>query len=158
MKKENVTVWGQPAVLQGAEWWRFGFSPQSDRAGGPCHCTGTSFDVDDFGRVFYPDQVRFRAVVLDTNGNEILHFGSYGNQNYWGPDSYVPDPRGKFLRPRRKNDPKDLVSPFSEPEMALGWIVGIVVTDKHIYVADAVNRRVLRCRIGYAAEETCAIR
>ncbi len=46
-----------------------------------CHCTSTEFDVDDFGRVFYPDHGRFCTVVLDTNGNEITTVGGYGNQD-----------------------------------------------------------------------------
>jgi len=29
------------------------------------------------------------------------------------------------------------------------------VSDRYLYVADAVNRRVLRCRLTYTAEATC---
>ncbi len=160
LKKEHVDVLGHPGgLLVGARWWRFGYSPLEDRWNGgdeTCHCTYTDFDADDFGRVFHPDQGRFRAVVLDTNGNEILHFGSYGNQDCCGPESYVPDPREKFFRPRRPDDPGDLKSPFAEPEIAFGWITGLAVTDRYAYVADALNRRVLRVKLDYAADETVA--
>jgi hypothetical protein len=44
-----------------------------------CNCENTRFDVDEFGRVFYPDLGRYRVGVLDTNGNAITHFGRYGN-------------------------------------------------------------------------------
>ncbi len=157
----RMRQWGnKPGELQGALWWRFGCSAVLNMHGHGskyCHCTGTDFDVDDFGRSFYPDPLRFRVGVLDTNGNEILHFGAYGNQDFCGPDSYVLDPKGKYYRPRKPGDPEDLVSPFAEPEIAIGWIVGMAVTDRYAYVADSLNRRVLRCRLGYVAEETCTV-
>jgi len=147
--------------LQGALWWRYGFAYLLDMAGrgtDRCHCTATDFDVDDFGRVFYPDQGRFRVEVLDTNGNKILDFGGYGNQDYCGPDSYVPDPEKGVLRPPRKDDPEGLNSPFAEPEIAFNWFVGLAVSDRYIYVADGSNRRVLRCKVGYAAETACPVK
>ena len=125
--------------------------------GNHCHCTGCDFDVDDFGRSFAPDNGRQRVAVIDTNGNTVLHFGAYGNQDYCGPESYVLDPEGKFLRPRKPGDPKDMVSPFAKPEIAFNFIIGLAVTDRHAYVADCANRRVLRVKLGYAAEETVAL-
>src|SRR5262249_35279394 len=128
-------------------------------AGGEhCHCTGCDFDVDNFGRTFAPDNGRFRVGVLDTNGNVITHFGAYGNQDYCGTDSYFFDPKEQRLRPRRGDDPKDLASPFASPEIAFHWISGLAVTDKLVYVADSANRRVLRCRLSYAVEKSCAVR
>jgi hypothetical protein len=44
--------------VQGAEWVRFGYAPYSETypAGTPvCMCEGTGFDVDGFGRIFYPN-------------------------------------------------------------------------------------------------------
>ena len=49
-----------------------------------CTCESTRFDVDDFGRVWYPDLGRFRVEVLDTNGNDLTHFGRYGNADAAG--------------------------------------------------------------------------
>jgi hypothetical protein len=164
LKKEPVDYWRRnmkpQATVQGAEWLHFGFSRVEDMksmGGDHCHCTGCDFDVDDFGRTFYPDEGRFRVTVLDTAGNVITHIGAYGNQDCWGPDSYVLDPATKQLRPRRPNDPKDLVSPFAEPEVAIGWVVGLAVTDRNLYVADLFNRRTLRVKLGYAATETVAV-
>jgi hypothetical protein len=146
--------------LQGAEWMRFGYAYLADMAGrgtDRCHCTASEFDVDDFGRTFYPNQGLFRVEVLDTAGNLILHAGGYGNQDCCGPDSYVVDPAGKFLRPRRADDPKELKSPFAEPELAFNWFTGLAVTDRYLYVADGNNRRVLRGKLGYVCEESAEI-
>jgi len=146
--------------LQGAEWMRFGYAFLADMSGrgtDRCHCTASDFDVDDFGRSFYPNQGLFRVEVLDTNGNKILHVGGYGNQDCCGPDSYVLDPAGKFLRPRKADDPKELKSPFAEPELAFNWFTGLAVSDRYLYVADGVNRRVLRAKLDYAATETLAL-
>ncbi|HOX05525.1 MAG TPA: hypothetical protein PK280_03905 [Planctomycetota bacterium] len=157
MKREKLAAHRQgPVELQGARWWKPGFSPVLAGAIGQCQCTGSDFDVDDFGRVFAPDTGRFRVGVLDTNGNEIISIGGYGNQDNCGPDSHVMDPAGKFLRPRKADDPKDLVSPFAKPEIAFGWIVGVAVTDKHAYVDDVMNKRILRVKLDYAAVEAVA--
>lgn len=147
------------AVLQGALWWKPGFSPLGQvNSGDHCHCVGSDFDVDDFGRTFAPDTGRFRVGVLDTRGNEILTFGSYGNQDNCGPDSYVLDPDGKYLRPRRSDDPKSLVSPFARPDIAFAWIIGLAVTDQYAYVGDVINKRILRVRLDYAVMGTCEIK
>jgi hypothetical protein len=68
------------------------------------------------------------------------------------------DPAGKFLRPRRADDPKDLVSPFAKPEIAFAWVNGVAVTDRHAYVTDGINKRILRVKLDYAATETCEIK
>ena len=163
LKKEKIGAYARPGVadLQGAKWWKAGFSPVGDMgAGAPagrCHCTASDFDVDNFGRVFAPDTGRFRVGVLDTNGNEITSFGGYGNQDCCGPDSYVLDPATKALRPRKADDPKDLVSPFAKPEIAFAWLIGVAVTDRYAYVGDVINKRILRVKLDYAATETCAV-
>jgi hypothetical protein len=142
------------ATVRGAQWVRPGFS----KIGRPyCFCLAIDFDVDGFGRTFYPDLLQFRIGVLDTSGNEITAFGGYGNQDCCGPESYVVDQHGKVLRPRKESDPQDLVSPFARPEIAFAWIVGLAVTDRHAYVADEVNRRVLRVKLEYAASEKVAV-
>jgi hypothetical protein len=162
MKREKVGAIGRPdgAELQGALWWKPGFSPLGDMGTkiGACHCTGSDFDVDTFGRTFAPDAGRYRVGVLDANGNEILWFGDYGNQDCLGPESYVVDPATKLLRPRKDGDPRDLASPSALPEVAFGWIVGLAVTDRYAYVDDVVNKRVLRVKLSYVTEEICAIR
>ncbi|MFC1479702.1 hypothetical protein ACFL6F_03810 [Planctomycetota bacterium] len=103
-----------------------------------CNCENTRFDVDEFGRVWYPDLGRFRVCVLDTNGNDITYFGGYGNS-----DSHGPDTEDKKL---------------AEPEIPLAWLIGVGVTDKYVYLPDSMNRRLLRCRITYKEEKTCEIR
>jgi hypothetical protein len=161
MKKEPVAavsggaVARKPGELQGALWWRYGCSYLLDMHPGHnqrCHCTACEFDIDDFGRTFYPDQGNFQVVVLDTNGNEVLKIGGYGNQDSCGPDSYVLDPKDKLLRARRPDDPKDLASPLAQPEIAIAWFVGLGVSDKYLYVADGLNRRVLRAGLSYQCE------
>jgi len=75
-----------------------------------------------------------------------------------GPDSYVVDPASKQLRPRRPDDPKDLVSPFATPDIAFGWVVGLAVTDRFAYIDDVIAKRILRVKLGYAAEASCELK
>jgi hypothetical protein len=162
-KREKVcsSLRGDDNEMEGALWMAPGVAHCGDMgvAGGGehCHCTACDFDVDDFGRSFAPDNGRQRISVFDANGNAILHFGGYGNQDYCGPDSYVLDPEGKFFRPRRAEDPPGLKSPFAEPDIGLNFVIGLAVTDRHAYVLDCTNRRMLRVRLDYAAVETAAV-
>jgi hypothetical protein len=144
-----------PAKVIGAEWMHFGLSHIELVY---CNCEHVRFDVDEFGRVFYPDMFRFRVGVLDTNGNEITNFGGYGNADSCGPDSPVIDPKTKLVRPRRPDDPKDLRSPFAEPDIAVSWLLGVGATDRYAYLADMMNRRLLRAKLVYAAEESCEVK
>jgi len=130
---DRVTV--RPGELQGAEWMRFGASyildmhPACNRR---CHCTATGFEADDYGRVYYTDQGRFRVVVLDTAGNELLAVGGYGNQDSFGKEG--------------------------TPQVAFNWFSGLGASDRYIYVADCGNLRIVRLAIKHAAEQTCAVK
>jgi hypothetical protein len=124
-----------PVKITGAEWVKMGVSHMDLHY---CNCENTRFDVDEFGRVWYPDLGRFRVGVLDTNGNDLTHFGGYGNADSCGPES-----KEKVL---------------AEPEIAFSWLIGVGVTDRYAYMGDCANRRLLRARLVYAAEESCEVR
>ncbi len=124
--------------VQGAEWVRFGYSPYSETygAGTPvCMCEGTGFDVDPFGRVFHPNLCQFRVEVIDGNNNPITTFGKYGNQDSGGPDARV-----------------------KRPDIPLAWPTYVAASDTHAYVNDTVGMRVVRVKLGAAAEEACEVK
>jgi hypothetical protein len=73
--------------------------------------------------------------VIDTGGNEICWFGSYGNQDSAGPKSRIP-----------------------APEIPLCWPQAVAVGDEAVYVGDRLNRRVVRVKIGYPTDQTCTLR
>lgn len=122
---------GNPIEVKGALWIHSGASnvPSWRTKGTPdvCLCVPARFDVDDFGRVFYPDVGRFRVGILDTNGNVVLHFGSYGNQDSAGP------------------------------EIAFAWPQTVAVDDEAVYVGDQINQRIVRVKLSYASERTCEV-
>lgn len=132
-------AFGTPVKVAGAEWITPGISPTPSwrTPGTPdiCLCESPRFDVDGFGRSFYPDACLFRIGVLDTAGHEISTFGSYGNQDSAGPGSLVP-----------------------RPDVPLHWPYAVAVGDEAIYVGDRLNCRVLRLAIRYDAESTQAIK
>jgi hypothetical protein len=148
--------WGQisPVKITGAEWIHPGIGNVGFLR---CNCENVTFDVDEFGRTFFADLSLFKVRAIDAGGNAVASFGSYGNPENCGPDSPVIDPTTKQLRPRRPDDPKDLKSPFAEPEIALAHPASVGATDKHLYIGDASNRRLLRCKLVYAAEESCTV-
>ncbi|MGQ9662267.1 MAG: hypothetical protein ACUVWX_08030, partial [Kiritimatiellia bacterium] len=144
-----------PARITGALWVHMGISQISLHY---CNCENTRFDVDPFGRVWYPDLGRYRVGVLDSNGNLMLTFGGYGNAESRGPDSPLIDPATGKTKPRSAGHALLLKSPFAEPEIAFAWLVGVGATDKYVYMGDSLNRRLLRARVVYAAEETCELK
>ncbi len=69
--------------VTGALWRFHGFGPVPSSAlnwGDPsCTCMGARFALDEFGRLFVPDVLRFAVNVLDSGGNLITRLGRYGN-------------------------------------------------------------------------------
>jgi hypothetical protein len=122
--------------VQGALWTRFGYAPYSAHMSGNtshCMCEGSGFDVDPFGRVFFPNLGQFRVEVVDTNNNPITTFGKYGNEDSGGPGARV-----------------------KRPDIPLAWPTYVAVSDRWAYVSDTVNRHVVRVKLSYAAEATCS--
>jgi hypothetical protein len=113
-----------------------------------CNCENTRFDVDEFGRVWYPDLGRFRVCVLDTAGNSITHFGGYGNAD----DGMRDAERGVG------NGKQESRTPNPEPRICFAWLLGVGATDKYAYMGDSMNRRLLRAKLAYAAEESCEVK
>lgn len=124
--------------IQGALWTRFGYAPYSSHMSGNtshCMCEGSGFDVDPFGRVFFPNLGQFRIEVVDTNNNPITTFGKYGNEDSGGPGARV-----------------------KTPEIPLAWPTYVAVSDRFAYIADTVNRRVVRVKLEYAAAAKCEVK
>ena len=112
-----------------------GASPVSRwRAVGACACTKPRFDVDEFGRLYIPNAITFDVSVRDNADNEIVRFGGYGNYDCQGPASAEP-----------------------QPGVPLGWPVTAGATDRHIYVGDCLNHRVVRVDKSFAAEQIAPI-
>ncbi|MBI1246322.1 hypothetical protein GC197_00570 [bacterium] len=87
-----------------------------------CVTRSPRFGVDGFGRIYCPTNVVQRITVIDNAGNEILHFGTYGNRDSLGEDGNVP----------------------------LGFPNSVDATDDYIYVADMVNLRLVRLKKEFA--------
>ncbi|MCG3178564.1 MAG: hypothetical protein BIFFINMI_00892 [Phycisphaerae bacterium] len=126
-------AYGLPIDVQGAEWIAPGVSTVLSSATPrldpgtilTCGCELPGIDVDGFGRCFYGDTGRFRVGVLDTAGNEICTFGTYGNQDATGPG------------------------------IGLCWPQAVAVGDRAAYVGDRMNRRIVRVILSASAEAAC---
>ncbi len=93
------------------------------------------FDVDEFGRILYPTSIQPRVSLIDNAGNEILHFGAWGNRDSTG-------------------GLKSNLAPTRDIPMALPN--SVAATDDYLYVADMVNLRILRIAKTFAASETAS--
>jgi hypothetical protein len=98
-----------------------------------CTCPQARFDVDIMGRCFIPEAYRFRIAIRDTNGNLVTYVGRYGNADSGrGPDSPVKVPGG----------------------IAVATCCYLcTVTDEWLYLNDQGNNRLVRLKLGYAAEQ-----
>ncbi|MFH0983130.1 MAG: hypothetical protein V2A79_16545 [Planctomycetota bacterium] len=115
----------------GVKWLRLGMAPVP-AVEQVCVCVAGRFDLDRFDRIYVPDAGRCRVNVLDTAGNEITHFGGYGNMDSQGPDSAVP-----------------------LPKIPLAWPAYVAASSEAIYVADWLNMRVVRVKPVYAVSAEC---
>jgi hypothetical protein len=134
-QKQFTTAEGRgDFVADGLLWSWYGVSmitPALDRgrySPYTCVCVTPRFDLDDFARVFVPDQLRCRVVVLDTDGRFITSFGQYGNADETGPELRFADPRT------------------------------VMVSRTAAYVGDQQNRRVIKARLTYRERAACRIR
>jgi len=104
---------------------------------GNCACRQPMFQVDGWGRIWMPDAMTFSVNVVDNTGNQILHFGQYGNADSRGVDAD---------------------SLVKKPDIPFGWPEAVGVSNKAVYVADVLNRRIVRLLKQYAAEEFCEVK
>ena len=101
-------------------------------SGSACHCNRPRFDVDAYGRLYIPNGITYKVALVDNADNPILTFGGYGNWDAQGPKSAEP-----------------------KPEIPLGWPIFAGASDKHVYVGDGLNHRVVRADKVWAAEAVC---
>jgi len=114
-----------------------GIGSMSGGLGTGCRCRQPMFDLDKWGRLFIPNAITYSVKVVDNQGNLITKFGHYGNA----------DSRG---------DNED--SPIRTPVVPLGWPEAVGVSRTAVYVADVLNRRIVRLLKTYAATETCSVK
>ncbi|QDU98965.1 NHL repeat-containing protein [Lignipirellula cremea] len=98
-----------------------------------CVTRSPRFGLDGYGRIYYPTNIAQRVSVIDNAGNEILHFGTYGNR----------DAKGGL--PGDQTSSRDI--PLAFPN-------SVDATDNYIYVADMVNLRLLRLQKDFQQEAT----
>ena len=90
-----------------------------------CVTRSPRFCVDGYGRIYYPTNIAPQVTLMDNAGNEILHFGTYGNRDSMG------GLQGELI---------------STTGIPLAFPNSVDATDNYIYVADMVNLRLLRLK------------
>ncbi len=136
------------AWVEGAEWLYGGVGYggfQSSKGGGGCACWNARAGLDLFARSFAAELNRFRVAVLDSNGNLILRIGKYGNVD----DGLPLIPEGGPARPRAVGG--DEVALCQPRYLATH-------TDRHLFIADYGNYRILSVKLGYHQEIKMALK
>jgi DNA-binding beta-propeller fold protein YncE len=110
-----------------------------------CVCRVPRFGVDRYGRLVLPNATGNYVVLLDNAGNEILHFGKYGNF-----DSLYVNPNTEA---GRQGKPAVAV-----PDIPLAWPNSADASDSHVYVLDVYSHRVRRTDLTWQLEKTCAVK
>ncbi len=132
--------WRSKFAVKGLKGTYPRISPMSPPRGlefSSCWCLFAVFDIDGHDRLFVPDAMQFCVRVLDANFNEILKFGGYDSATSRGGKANLPGPE----------------IPFEFPTY-------VHVGGDAAYVTDTAPcaRRVVRVKLSYAVEKTCAIR
>ena len=79
--------------------------------------------------------MRASVDVIDANANRIVRLGQYGNMDARGPGSAD-----------------------GKKQVPLAWPLVVSATDHALYVADPINRRILKAALGYHAQQTVEVR
>ncbi|PCJ58123.1 MAG: hypothetical protein COA79_13965 [Planctomycetota bacterium] len=104
--------------------------------GDGCMCRQPMFDLDGWGRLYIPNAITCSARIVDNSGNIIKEFGKYGNV----------DSRGEG---------ED--SLIKTPSVPLGWPEAMGSSYKYVYISDVLNRRIVRMKKTYSAEQVVSI-
>jgi DNA-binding beta-propeller fold protein YncE len=106
-----------------------------------CVCRTPRFDLDPYGRLYIPNAVTCSTRIVDNAGNVIAEFGAYGNfDSQWAAAGSTQKPI------------------VNTPPIPMAWPIGAGTSEKKIYIADMMNRRVVRLDPNYAATETVAVK
>lgn len=94
---------------------------------------GPRFDVDGYGRIYYPSAPLTKVSVIDNIGQPLLSFGTYSNRDSTGglTDDLVP-----------------------VKGIPLGQPASVAADDDHIVVSDILNVRLLRLTKTFASTKT----
>ncbi|MFC1479496.1 hypothetical protein ACFL6F_02765 [Planctomycetota bacterium] len=129
---------------QGAYWIKGGVGFDGKRR--KCHCASQSRPaLDLFGRSFLPEIDHYSIVAVDTQGNEILRIGQYGN---------VDD--GKPLI--KKGGPPNPRSIGGDEVAFMHIQFPAVHSDRRLFVSDLGNARIVSVKLGYHTEEKVPLR
>jgi hypothetical protein len=110
-----------------------------------CVCRVPRFDLDTYGRLALPNAVTCSVRLYDNAGNLITEIGRYGN----------------FDAPRRTPHDRGSRSDRSAAagsDIFLGWPTSAGFSEKHLYINDTMNRRVVRADRTYAAKALCDVK
>ena len=94
-----------------------------------CGCMTPKLCVDGNLYAFVPDEREVRVRVMDSAGNVVTDVGAYGNR----------DCRGRF-------------GTFTEPAIPLQNPIATAATERHLYIADYANLRIVRVDLQHALE------
>jgi hypothetical protein len=119
--------------VEGAAWLYAGASPC---IAGSCSCPRQHLGLDWYKRVYLPEQYRHSIGVLDTNGNLIMHIGTYGN---------FDSGQGHKSRIRVGGD-----------DIAMSAVRFISATDNYL-VFDDGGERLAVLKLNYHSEESASI-
>ena len=130
--------------IDNALWVRGGIGSDGKRL--KCHCPSQSRPaLDYFARLFLPEIDHYSVLVVDTNGNEIVRIGRYGNV-----DDGVPlDKKGGPEKPRS----------IGGDEVAIMHAQMLAThADRRLFLSDLGNQRIVSVRLDYHATETVALK
>lgn len=121
------------------EWYRAGVGIDGKRAG--CHCMSHCRPaLDYYARSFLPEVDRYSVLVLDTNGNEIVRIGRYGNVDDGMPlvkEGGPPNPRS-----------------IGGDEIAIAHNQMLAVhSDRRLFIGDLGNACIRGVKLDYHATE-----
>lgn len=143
----------QKAWVDGAEWMVGGIGYHGSGHNGTHRGNrgllwddwASRFGFDRYSRSFVHEMDNYSIAVVDKNGNVIMRFGQYGNEQDGKP--LVDDP----------NLPNPVSIGGSEVALARPMTMA-TDSDRRLFVTDAMNAKILSIKLGYHADERVALK
>ena len=142
--------------IEAAEWVRGGFGFDGKRR--RCHCMSQSRPaLDYFARIFLPEVDHYSVLVVDTNGNEVLRIGQYGNVDDGRPCGAPWQNAQKRSAGSLPGEPPDQRSIGGDEVAIMHAQMLAVHTDRRLFISDLGNQRILSVKLDYHSTETVAL-
>ncbi|HUV38907.1 MAG TPA: hypothetical protein VMY39_04805, partial [Planctomycetota bacterium] len=120
-------------------------------------CAGAQVCVDADDRIWIPEHIVYNVKAVDSAGNLIARFGSYGNADCPSTGSGPRATRPELVDRSASRGDGDPEGANPKPDIPLAWPMAVARCGDHLLIADRVSARIVRARLEYTERREIAV-